>query len=818
MDKISNSTSAFHSPLFSFGVRFLCEHKVATIGTAGILLIGLYLSREYFGKILAKLKLITAQPPSNASKTDQVVKLSLAPSSITAKELLKQMDNYQAKNGSIVNFPWPSLNIEGDLNFKGSYIADGLYSRRFNGLTSLPQALHVSGDLDLSDYTELTALPQDLHVGGSLNFYGCTGLKSLPQDLYVGGGSLNLHGCTGLTSLPQGLRVSGGLDLSNCTGLTSLPQDSYGGYLDLRGCTGLTSLPHGLRVGGNLNLSDLEELTSLPQDLYVGGDLDLSGRKELTSLSQGLRVSGNLNLHGCDGLTALPQGLHVDGNLDLSFCKGLTSLPQGLHIGDSLNLRGCDGLTSLPQGLHVGGNLYLDCDGLTSLPQGLYVGGNLCLDCDGLTSLPQGLYVGGELNLSGHMRLTSLPQDLYVGGKLNLSCCTRLASLSQNLHVGGNLNLHSCAALRSLPQGLHVGGNLDLSGCTQLTSLPTWITTLGPRADGQTREVDLTGTSLSEQIIQILQQTNAPGMQFHTSQAASIPTKTFDHLDKALDFWIDTSKDSSLKRPCLNFTEHVKKDVITFLSRLITETEEYKNLASRPLLAKRVISAFQCMQEDDGIQTRAIYIIHVGLDSCGDRIISALGEIELMIRIYELEKNGGSEEALKKAGKSFLLLDMVNKKAKAHIKTLPYVDEIEVYLAFQIGLAQRFDLPISTRHMIFRRCAQISDGDIAEIGDDIEKAYSGEELDKFLKTWSPWIVHQRRLSVPTYETLPEANYLLEKEAACLITQDPPKAPVLYKGNVYEFEAFARWFVQKGTDPMTREVIDITQLKRVQSID
>ncbi len=79
--------------------------------------------------------------------------------SISAEELLRQMDNYQAKNGSIANFPWPSLNIEGNLNLNGR-----------PGLTSLPQGLHVNGDLDLTFCFGLTSLPQDLHVSGNLNF------------------------------------------------------------------------------------------------------------------------------------------------------------------------------------------------------------------------------------------------------------------------------------------------------------------------------------------------------------------------------------------------------------------------------------------------------------------------------------------------------------------------------------------------------------------------------------------------------------------------------------------------------------------------
>ena len=210
--------------------------------------------------------------------------------------------------------------------------------------------LEVNGDLDLSN-TSLTSLPQGLHVTGWLDLSNCTGLTTLPQGLHVGGG-LFLDGCKSLTTLPQDLHVGGGL------------------FLD--GCTSLTTLPQGLHVGGNLKLADCTSLTTLPQGLHVTGWLDLAYCTGLTELPQGLCVS-KLTLKGCTGLTTLPQGLHVTGWLNLSNCTRLTSLPQNLHVGGDLNLNWCSGLTSLPQNLHVGGKLWLhSCTSLTELPDWVF--------------------------------------------------------------------------------------------------------------------------------------------------------------------------------------------------------------------------------------------------------------------------------------------------------------------------------------------------------------------------------------------------------------------------------------------------------------
>ena len=73
--------------------------------------------------------------------------------------------------------------------------------------------LDVTGDLDLSE-SDITSLPDGLKVSGDLDLYGCTSLTTLPDYLYVGG-DLNLTNCTLLTTLPNRLHVRWGLFLGN---------------------------------------------------------------------------------------------------------------------------------------------------------------------------------------------------------------------------------------------------------------------------------------------------------------------------------------------------------------------------------------------------------------------------------------------------------------------------------------------------------------------------------------------------------------------------------------------------------------------------
>ena len=304
-------------------------------------------------------------------------------------------------------------------------------------ITTLPEGLNVSGNLNLMGCKSLTTLPEGLTVGGDLGLSGCRSLTTLPEGLSVGS-DLSLANCASLTNLPEGLTVRGILHLGYCKSLKALPEGlTVGGDLILIECKSLTTLPEGITVGGDLNLSETG-ITTLPEGITVGGDLDLS-ETGITTLPKGLTFRGDLVLMGCISLTTLPEGLTVEGELELSYCKSLTTLPEGITVGGDLNLSET-GITTLPEGITVGGDLILiECKSLTTLLKGLRVAGNLDLSyCESLQSLPEGLTVGGDLILIECMSLTALPEGLTVGGDLYIED-TRIRSIPSSAKINGKI-------------------------------------------------------------------------------------------------------------------------------------------------------------------------------------------------------------------------------------------------------------------------------------------------------------------------------------------------------------------------------------------
>ena len=482
---------------------------------------------------------------------------------------------------------------------------------------------------------------------------------------------------------------------------------------------------------------------------------------------------------------SLPEELHVEGDLMFLNCANLISLPERLHVRGNLDIFDCTSLISLPERLHVEGNLFLS-------------------NCTSLTSLPEGLFVGEGLILADCIRLI-LPERLHVRGNLDIRRCNSMTSLQEGLHVEGNFYFRECTSLTSLPERLHMGGDLDLRGCASLTSLPSWITTLGPLPNGRTRTVNLENTGLTENILARLREAVAPGVRFNFSHAASKPLQTFKTLDVAFKFW------EIEPRPVIDLEGQVLGSILTFLSRLTT-TPEYQNLLSRPRLKQRLVEAFNLMVSNDEMKDLVVTIITHGLISCDDRLISALDEIELVVQLPQV---GDSEAELRKLGRGMLLLEMVDKEAQKHAQTLSWVDEIEISLAFRIGLTQKLGLPLSTQNMRFRNCAQITDEQILATGDVILQKCRDECVDAYLKTWGPWMKYQRSLFVTPYEMLPVAEEQLGREQEkCPILLCIPQEPVLYNKQIYDYDAFVRVYIDTGINPITREHIIWGELQRL----
>ncbi|USE37116.1 NEL-type E3 ubiquitin ligase domain-containing protein [Endozoicomonas sp. SCSIO W0465] len=528
------------------------------------------------------------------------------------------------------------------------------------------------------------------------------------------------------------------------------------------------------------------------------------------------QVKGNLNLSRCISLTTLPNNLSVGGCLDLSSCSSLTTLPENFSVRGSLYLSYCIGLTILPDNLFVEGDLHLyHCTGLMDLPDNLFVAGNIDLShCTSLTTVPNSLSVRGYLHLSSCTCLTALPDNLYVERGLYLIGCTSLTELPDNLSVGGDIYLTGCISLTELPDNLSVGRNIYLTDCTSLTTLPDWITRIGRTSQGTIRSVYLDNTGLSDNLINRLHTTTAPDIQFHFSRSAGQSEQQFSNMEQGFAFWRDLAS-SDLEMPELDLRHDQATELVHYLSRL-TSTADYQNQVSRPVLAQRVMALMLLLTVNDRVREDALRHINQALSSCDDRIILALDDLEtLQLRHWAetLAFENRDPHELKSLGLQMMRLDVVKRIARDHMKTLSWVDEIEVELAFQIGVRQQqLDLPGSTQHMFFRGCAYVSDQDIANAVQQVNTQCSGAEFEAYLEQWAPWQKFQRLQAVPSFDQLPPKT--VARIDNCIICTEKTGEMVALGDTHLDYNTLVKAYVENGKNPLTNTPLDWSSVVRL----
>ena len=527
------------------------------------------------------------------------------------------------------------------------------------------------------------------------------------------------------------------------------------------------------------------------------------------------KVEGDLSLSDCTGLTALPENLSVRGGLFLRDCTGLTALPENLSVGGNLSLRNCTDLTALPENLSVGGGLYLPgCSGLTALPENLSVGCELSLTgCTGLTALPQNLSVGDDLFLDGCTGLTALSENLSVGNSLSLDGCTGLTALPDNLSVGADLSLTGCTGLTALHENLYVGRHLTLDGCTGLTALPNRIAILGLTSQGYTRHVFLENTGLSDALIDRLRTVEARGMYFHFSRNAGQPEQQFLNMEQALAFWRNLAP-FSVETSVLSLRSDQAVDLTHFLGRL-TGTADYQNMASRPVLAQRVINVMALMDGSVRVRDDALVRIHHAISTCDDRVTLALDDLETLQLLTSAETMAVSNSnpcELRALGLKMMRLDEVKRIAHDHMKTLNWVDDIEVELAFQIGVRKHLDLPGLTQNMIFIDCAQVSEQDIAKAVEQVKKNCSEAHLNVYLDQWAPWQKYQRHQAMPTFDQLKSKTVARIND--CTICKVKTNRMVALGDDHLAYDALCKAYLENGKNPLTNTPMDWSTVVRL----
>ncbi|EBI3996485.1 E3 ubiquitin--protein ligase [Salmonella enterica] len=477
------------------------------------------------------------------------------------------------------------------------------------------------------------------------------------------------------------------------------------------GGAGLTTLPDRLPPHITTLVIPDNHLTSLPPLPPGLRELEISGNQltSLPPLPPGLReleVSGNQ----LTSLPPLPPGLQVltvSGNQLTS----LPTLPPGLQV---LTVSG-NQLTSLP-----------------TLPPGLQV-----LTVDGnphLTSLPALPPELQDLSVSDN-RLTSLPvlppglQTLSVDGNPHLTRLPELPPGLQTLFVSNNPQL---TRLPELPSELQW---LFARNC-QLTRLPESIRGLPSSA-----RVSLERNPLSERTLQTLWDiTSAPDYSGPTIQfdmaGPSVPREA-RALHLAAADWL-TPVPEGEPAPADRWQMFGQEDNAAAFSLLLDRLSETENFKKDAGFKAQISSWLTHLAEDEELRARTFVMATEATSSCEDRVTFFLHQMRNVQLVHNAEKGEYDDNlaALVATGRVMFRLEKLEQIAREKVRTLAFVDEIEVWLAYQNKLKKSLGLTSVTAEMRFFGVSGVTVTDLQAAELQV-KAAEKSEFREWILQWGP---------------------------------------------------------------------------------
>jgi len=384
------------------------------------------------------------------------------------------------------------------------------------------------------------------------------------------------------------------------------------------------------------------------------------------------------------------------------------------------------------------------------------------------------------------------------------------------LTLEGDLDLNGCTSITNLPDNLFVDGDLHLEGCTGITSIPESILNWGLTSDGELHDVFLAGSGLLVgQDAEWLREVNAPNLRFHVTMEENdeeIQQSSFKNLGEACKFWSSAAGVSN-QELVLDLPVAYERNVLVFLHRLrgakefvIAETQ--KDFSSRVVELIDLLATCQTGSNDQGlILTR----IADSVDACNDKPVWALNQITVL---QEVAKARGNRQALRDLGRRVLNLEIVHQHAKSKCDRLQFVDDVCVYLRFEISLRESLDLPVSASSMHFPSYIKVSDDEINAARNEA-LAITDEPFETWLGAWQEWQRQDRLEKSLTinYDNLREApmkRASWRKSIRNLVGMKPADT-IAFKDKRWSLEEFLRYWVDTGLDLTTNAPLGVDEI-------
>lgn len=438
-------------------------------------------------------------------------------------------------------------------------------------------------------------------------------------------------------------------------------------------------------------------------------------------------------------------------------------------------------LSALPAGLFADTsaleNLYLNDNQLTTLPEDVFCGLNnlllLNLSHNQLREVPENTFSSLEclktLDFS-YNQFVEIPEKTFEG--LNqlkelIFCINRLTQLHENvfaplknleqLYLETNQLSHLPEKMTASLVKLQV---LGLEG-NQLRNLPSDITT----TLSSECTVYVGNNPLSTQEIANLRSATQiagyAGPQIYFSMETDDEEEIAIPLHEVVKAWFDKAN--------VPFAEEVAQawqaihhepcadSFAQFLKKLMDDNVNN----SSNLFAAEMVKWLERLSLKENQELRGLIfpVALEGLGSCEDRVSLTLNQMKNAEVTFDVKhgKYDDKLEVLIGLARQQFRLDVLERIAAAKIETLPIVDPIEVYLAYQVQLHEKLCLELGADKMFHFDVSGVTEDDLQAAELQVKQA-ENNDFKSYFATWEPWQAVLTRHAPDAYQQLQHTIY------------------------------------------------------------
>lgn len=378
---------------------------------------------------------------------------------------------------------------------------------------------------------------------------------------------------------------------------------------------------------------------------------------------------------------------------------------------------------------------------------------------DSLPLLPPHLE---ELSLyqTGLTELHSFPPELKCIHIENTKL-TKLPELPAKLTC---LSLYECpiTQLPLLPEGLaqlHCSDTLinQLPECPEslidITVMYNQLITLSDDViNSLDRHVSVMNNPLSEETIKRIQNLNGQGstVYYTDNEGECVGARTHKLLAHVARWFPKKQPSSDIKKNLALIPLDENTDAfIKFLNRL----EKTKYVTNEPKTKAQVAQWIEQLSHSRQLQEKIFSLAFDATTNCEDRVTLTWNTMKKAVLLQDVEQGNYDNElpTLIKTAREMFRLEKLETIAREKVSSLSYVDEIEVYLAYQTRLHQDLQLDSVAKDMFFFDVSNVKEDDLAS-ATLITKTAENTQFRSWLAQWEPLHNVIKRTAPDLWET------------------------------------------------------------------